>query len=108
MRQHNEKRRAEKTQDESRRAVGQQDWNRKTAYEFTGCLAHVEVTEHKEMGVVSRVIGVLAHNEACKSAELKRRPAIPLHDHVYEIAIEQLRAGARCSKCYRQSLDHNH
>ncbi len=94
-RQDIEKRRADKPQDGGQPAFGAQEWNRKVAYEFTGCLAHVEVTEHKDTGAVSRIIGILTHNDACNSAELKRMPAIPLHEHVYEIALEQLRQGAR-------------
>ncbi len=80
---------------EVNRCLEHRSGNRKVAYEFTGCLAHVEVTEHKDTGAVSRIIGILTHNDACNSAELKRMPAIPLHEHVYEIALEQLRQGAR-------------
>lgn len=95
MRQSIEKRRAEKAQDPSRPPASTDQWTRKAAYEFTGCISHVEVTEHSETGTVSRIIGILTHNEECVSAELKRRPAIHLHEHVYEVAIEQLLGGAR-------------
>lgn len=71
------------------------EWHRKAAYAFTGCLAHVDITEHNESGAINRVVGIIEHNEMCVAAELIHRPAVPLHDHVYEVAIEQLRSGAR-------------
>ena len=32
---------------------------------------------------------------ACQAATLKRLPAIPLHDHVYEVALEQMEDGVK-------------
>ena len=55
----------------------------------------MEIIERASDGEVSRVAGYFEHNTACKAAVLKRLPAIPLHDHVYEIALEQLEIGAR-------------
>lgn len=42
------------------------------------------------------------HNEACQSAILKRLPAVPLHEHVYEVALHQLESlsGARYVRTY--------
>ena len=31
----------------------------------------------------------------CQAATLKCLPAIPLHDHVYEVALEQMEDGAK-------------
>jgi len=95
VRQSKEKQREEATPNPSRPVASTEEWHRKTAYEFTGCIAHIEVTEHSETSAVSRIMGIIEHNPACALAELKRRPPISLHDHVYEIAIEQLHAGAR-------------
>ena len=35
------------------------------------------------------------HNEGCREAVLIQLPAIPLHEHVYEVALNQLEGGAR-------------
>lgn len=72
---------------------------RRAAYSFTGCLAHADVTyQINEAGgqvqAVRRVIAYLQHNEACIKAELVRAPSVPLHDHVLEVALRQLRNGA--------------
>lgn len=41
-------------------------------------------------------MGILEHNEECTGgALLSRRPAIPLHPHVMEVALAQLADGAR-------------
>jgi hypothetical protein len=68
---------------------------RRVPYDFTGCLAHVEIIERASDGEISRVAGYFEHNLGCKASVLKRLPAIPLHNHVYEIALEQLEVGAR-------------
>jgi len=67
---------------------------RRVAYNFTGCLAHVDVTRNSVTNAISRITGFLEHNELCISATLQRVPAIPLHPQVYEIALAQLRVGA--------------
>ncbi|KAJ8078160.1 hypothetical protein PM082_000366 [Marasmius tenuissimus] len=67
---------------------------RRIPYQFTGCLAHVEVVESIGNGKISRISGYLEHNAGCHSAVLERIPPIPLHEHVYEIALGQLRNGA--------------
>jgi hypothetical protein len=64
-------------------------------FDFTACLAHVEITERQSNGQISRIAGYIVHNEGCKSSLLKRLPAVPLHDHVYEVALDQLEKGAR-------------
>lgn len=69
--------------------------SRRNPYAYTGCLAHVELTERDSDGQVTRIVGVLEHNEECLKSVMTRPPAVPLHPHVYEIALTQLRSGAR-------------
>ncbi|KAJ3836483.1 hypothetical protein F5878DRAFT_502514, partial [Lentinula raphanica] len=66
------------------------EWERQAPYPFTACLAHVEIIE-KGNGVVTWIAGVLDHNDGCRSSFLERRPPVPLHEHIYEVALEQLR-----------------
>jgi hypothetical protein len=68
---------------------------RRVPYDFTACLAHIEITERTSDGEITRIAGHFDHNEQCQSAALKRIPRVPLHDHVYEVALAQLEAGAR-------------
>ena|ERR1700733_5459632 len=68
---------------------------RKVPYAYTGCLAHVEIIERVSNGEITRICGVLEHNQGCCKAMLEQLSAIPLHDHVYEVALEQLDNGAR-------------
>ncbi|KAJ3912293.1 hypothetical protein F5877DRAFT_93600 [Lentinula edodes] len=63
-------------------------------YPFTGCLAHIEVTERVGDGAISRIAGFPEHNGPCQTAVLERVPRIPLHEYVYEVALEQLQCGA--------------
>jgi hypothetical protein len=56
----------------------------------------VEITERMSDGEITRIIGHFAHNDLCEQAVLKRLPAIPLHEHVYEVALTQLEDGAKC------------
>ncbi|KAF8804230.1 hypothetical protein BYT27DRAFT_7214085 [Phlegmacium glaucopus] len=72
-------------------------WQRRVPYEYTGCLAHVEITERESNGEVTRVVGYFAHNAACQSAVLTQLPAVPLHEHVYKVALDQLEDGASIS-----------
>ncbi|KAF9060370.1 hypothetical protein BDP27DRAFT_1370605 [Rhodocollybia butyracea] len=80
---------------EERKGVSQykEDWERSTPYPFTSCLAHVEIIEH-DGSSISWIVGILDHNAACQNAVLERRPPVPLHEHVYEVALEQLCNGA--------------
>ncbi|ESK86166.1 hypothetical protein Moror_9273 [Moniliophthora roreri MCA 2997] len=72
-------------------------WQRCVPYDFTGCLAHVEVVEFCQGSrtLITRISGILEHNEACCKAEMAWKPAIPLHEHVYEVALDQLVNGTR-------------
>ena len=70
-------------------------WCHRVPYKYTGCLAHVEITERSSDGEVSRIMGYFLHNEGCDNAVLTHLPAVPLHEHVYEVALDQLDVGAR-------------
>ena len=73
----------------------QRDWRRHAAYDFTGCLAHADVTylDKPETRVIIRVFGCFDHNEDCQTSHLVRYPPIPIHEHVIEVALRQLRLG---------------
>jgi hypothetical protein len=66
---------------------------RQTAFSFTGCLAHVEVTYLTHSHKVLRVRGLFMHNQGCKDALITRFPPIPLHPSVLQIALTDLKAG---------------
>ncbi|KAJ3776501.1 hypothetical protein FB446DRAFT_291821 [Lentinula raphanica] len=67
---------------------------RRMSYPFTACLAHVEVTVRVNNGSIVKLCGIFEHNAGCEEARMNRLPAIPLHEHVYEVALEQLENGA--------------
>ncbi|KAF9783905.1 hypothetical protein BJ322DRAFT_972992, partial [Thelephora terrestris] len=69
-------------------------WSRQAPYDFTGCWAHADITYDKSSLNVLRIIGYFEHNDECQNATLVRYPSIPLHEHVYEVALEQLSQGA--------------
>lgn len=69
--------------------------DRRIAYAYTGCLAHVEVTERIGSGAISRIAGFWKHSEECLKTPLGRLPTIPLHPDVYRVALNQLEDGAR-------------
>ena len=75
--------------------VRKTEWSRRVPYVYTGCLAHVEVVEQASNGEITHISGILEHNQGCREAVLERLPAILLHEHVYEVALEQLENGAR-------------
>ncbi|KAG8740946.1 hypothetical protein FRC11_015058, partial [Ceratobasidium sp. 423] len=67
---------------------------RRVPYDFTGCLAHVEIITERTTGLVVRVHGMLEHNSECLHAKLKRIPMLELHPSVFEAALQQLNNGA--------------
>ena len=69
--------------------------DRRVPFKFTGCLAHVEITERESDGEITRIAGHFEHNQECQTSTLSRLPAVPLHDHVYEVALDQLENGAK-------------
>ncbi|TFY62444.1 hypothetical protein EVJ58_g3855 [Rhodofomes roseus] len=78
---------------------------RHAPYDFTACLAHADITYIKATRQPVRIIGYLIHNEGCRTAELKRAPAIPLHPHVYEVAIRQLQQGASITQIQKRNME---
>ena len=81
-----------------------ENWERRVGFDFTGCLAHIDLTECVETGAVLRITGIREHSGGCESEQLQRLPYVPLHEHVYEVALRQLEAGARyvgrCGEVY--------
>jgi hypothetical protein len=69
---------------------------RRIPFAFTACLAHVEITELESNGEISRVVGYFVHNPQCQETVLGSLPAVPLHEHVYEVALQQMEDGGRC------------
>lgn len=69
-------------------------WSRKAPYDFTGCLAHLDITLSLNDHIIQRITGITNHNLACQDEIMKRLPAIPLHPYIWQIALEQLNAGA--------------
>lgn len=94
---HNERQKhTERHVNNSTKHIKQKDkWTRRVAYNFTECLAHVEITEDISTGRILRIAGIVEHNRACQESTMTRIPYIPLHSHVYEVALQQLHAGAR-------------
>ena len=87
---------ARREQDKNKRdPVSTKDRERRVPFNFTACLAHIEITELQSNGQISRIAGYVVHNECCKSSFLKWLPAVPLHDHDYEVALDQLEKEAR-------------
>ena len=70
-------------------------WSRQAPYDFTGCCAHADITYNKSGSTVLRIIGYFEHNKECQNSTLVRYPSIPLHEHVYAVALKQLSQGAR-------------
>ncbi|KAF9653420.1 hypothetical protein BDM02DRAFT_3125825 [Thelephora ganbajun] len=44
------------------------EWSRQADYEFTGCLAHADVTWNRTSGQIERIIGYFEHDEKCEAA----------------------------------------
>ena len=71
-------------------------WERRVGFDFTGCLAHIDLTECAETRSILRIRGIRENSRGCESEQLQRLPYMPLHEHVYKVALWQLEAGARC------------
>ena len=67
---------------------------RRNAVDFTGCLAHVEVSHTADSTKVLRIRGYFEHNQGCRDAGLSREPIRALHPSVLSTALDQLRGGA--------------
>jgi hypothetical protein len=48
------------------------EWSRQADYEFTGCLAHADVTWNRSSGEIERIIGYFDHSERCEAAAVIR------------------------------------
>lgn len=48
------------------------EWSRQADYEFTGCLAHADVTWNRTSGQIERIIGNFKHSEKCEAAAVAR------------------------------------
>ena len=76
---------------------------RQNAVNFTGCLAHAEVTYMQSTQRIPHIHGYFHHNEGCKVALIARFPLVPLHLAVYQATLQQLKDG-----CILTDLqDHN-
>ncbi|KIJ42120.1 hypothetical protein M422DRAFT_780089 [Sphaerobolus stellatus SS14] len=74
--------------------VNPNEWSRRMPYDFTGCLAHIDITYSPSRNMIFRIAGILEHNSGCEKQEMQRLPAVPLHPHVWQIALKQLEDGA--------------
>lgn len=70
-------------------------WKRRGPYDFSGCLAHINITFDEKENSIQRIIGYLDHNKECLEMFMSRIPAISIHPHVIEVALAQLAEGAR-------------
>jgi len=68
---------------------------RKMPYDFTSCLAHMDITYNIATLEILQIKGLLDHNEVFCSQCMQRLPPVPLHDHVWQVALKQLNEGAR-------------
>ncbi|KAF8587603.1 hypothetical protein K439DRAFT_1298945, partial [Ramaria rubella] len=57
---------------------------------FTGCLVHLDLTFQVSNLSVQQITGIIRHNEKCLQQDMKRKPAVPLHEHVWQVALQQL------------------
>lgn len=48
------------------------EWDQHAPYDFTGCLAHLKISEDLTTGQILRISGIQKHNEACKGSAMKR------------------------------------
>ena len=48
------------------------EWSRQADYEFTGCLAHADVTWNRSSGQIERIIGLFEHSEKCQAGAVIR------------------------------------
>ncbi|KAJ7633904.1 hypothetical protein DFH06DRAFT_1272396 [Mycena polygramma] len=78
---------------------------RRTAVDFTGCLAYTEITFVLETQKILRIRGYLEHNEDCKKALMTRIPPLPLHPAVFRSALTQLANGVSLTDIQQRNQD---
>ena len=71
-------------------SINPTEWKRQAPYDFTGCLAHIHLAYDPALLTIYRITGVIDHNLACEQQEMKRLPPVPLHPHVWRIALAQI------------------
>ncbi|KIJ36909.1 hypothetical protein M422DRAFT_260533 [Sphaerobolus stellatus SS14] len=90
---------ARKAKDDARKAktggtIYPHEWKRKMPYDFTSCLAHLDITFSIESLQIIRITGIREHDPSCEKQEMQRLPPVPLHPDVWQVAIQQLNNGA--------------
>ncbi|KAF8521299.1 hypothetical protein JB92DRAFT_3094470, partial [Gautieria morchelliformis] len=101
---------ARKTKDDQQQMakglpINEKLWLRKTPYDHTGCLAHLDITYRMSDYHVRRITGVLSHNDSCLVRKMMRLPAIPLHDHVWQVALQQMMGGASITSIQARNVE---
>ncbi|KIJ43803.1 hypothetical protein M422DRAFT_252706 [Sphaerobolus stellatus SS14] len=77
------------------------EWSRKMPYDFTGCLAHLDIT-YTDTCVIP-ITGIIEHNAKCKAQEMQCLPPIPLHPHVWKVSLKQVNDGASFTAIQRNN-----
>ncbi|CAK5273591.1 unnamed protein product [Mycena citricolor] len=74
---------------------------------YTGCLAHVKLTVRTFVtgDHILRIRGHLQHNQECSNSPFERKPCIPLHPDVFEVALKQLNDGSTIADIRRKNLE---
>ncbi|KAF8531841.1 hypothetical protein JB92DRAFT_3092071 [Gautieria morchelliformis] len=101
---------ARKTKDDQQQMakglpINEKPWLQKTPYDHTGCLAHLDLTYRMSDYHVQRITGVLSHNDSCLDRKMMRLPAIPLHDHVWQVALQQMMGGSSITSIQARNVE---
>ncbi|KAF8960687.1 hypothetical protein BDZ97DRAFT_1760510 [Flammula alnicola] len=80
-------------------------WKRRAPYNFSGCLAHIDITFCERDNSIQRITGYLEHDSQCSQTLMSRVPAIPIHPHVIEVALAQLAEGASVTAVQMKNLE---
>ncbi|KIJ35569.1 hypothetical protein M422DRAFT_262151 [Sphaerobolus stellatus SS14] len=81
--------------------VNTYEWSRKMPYDFTGCLAHLDIT-YTDTCII-RITGIIEHNAKCEAQEMQRLPPVPLHPHVWKVSLKQINDGASITAIQRNN-----
>ncbi|KAF8579840.1 hypothetical protein K439DRAFT_1648372 [Ramaria rubella] len=55
--------------------------------------------------MVRRLTGILRHDDMCLKQDMQRLPAVPLHEHVWQVALQQLCDGASITAIQNRNLE---